>query len=262
MNFRTSIPKSYYYFLATLILSLIFFMLLSFLQVQLRLGKYLLKDSGLRDFFIRGEAFALKADSLVHKPREEKRDSSAQRFLLIGDSMIEFVRLRLNDYCRHNNHKLFTVIWFSSQTKWFGTSDTLAYFINKYKPTYVLISLGANELFVPNVQKTRQKYVEHILKQIGDLPFLWIGPPNWKEDMGINDLILENVGPKRFFPSKNLTFSRLKDGAHPDKPSAFRWADSIAAFLHHKALHKVLMNRPDTFLHQSPPTEILDPKKE
>jgi len=259
---RSPVPRSYYYLLFTLIFSLLVISLLSFYQIQIPIGQYSLKDSGLRDFFIRKEAIAFKADSVVHKPRQEKRDSTTQRFLLIGDSMIEFLRLHLNDYCRHNNHKLYTVIWFSSQTKWFGTSDTLAYYIKKYKPTYVLFSLGSNELFVPNVKKTHQKYVDQILKQMGDLPFIWIGPPNWKEDMGINDLILENVGPKRFFPSKDLTFTRLRDGAHPDKPSAFKWADSIASFLHNKALHKVVMNRPDTFLHTSPPTEILEPKKD
>ena len=256
------VPRGYFYFLATITLGLILFFFLSWFEINIKIGNYTLKDSDLRSFFIREKLTALKADSIVHKQTETKRDSTGQRFLLIGDSMIEFVRLHLNDYCRHNGHSLYTVIWFSSQTKWFGTSDTLAYFIKKYKPTYILLSLGSNELLVPNVKKNRQKYVEHILKQIGNLPYVWIGPPNWTEDMGINDLILENVGPERYFPSKNLTYTRLKDGAHPDKPSAFQWADSIASFLHNKAFHKVVMKRPDTFLHQSPPTEILKPLKQ
>ncbi|MCX7696950.1 MAG: SGNH/GDSL hydrolase family protein [Bacteroidales bacterium] len=256
------IPKPYFYFLFTITFSLLFFVCLSFMKISFSFAGIEWKDSGLREFFLREKPTALLADTLVHKPdeKEDHRDSSAQRFLLIGDSMIEFFRLRFNDYCRHNGHKMFTVIWFSSQTYWFGTTDTLKFFIEKYKPTYVLLSLGANELFVPNI-KSRQKYIEHILKQIGNIPFVWIGPPNWKEDTGINDLIVENVGPRRFFPSKNLTYTRAKDGAHPDKPSAFKWADSVAYFLHNHALHKVLMNKPDTFLYKSPPTEILAPKK-
>ena len=88
---------------------------------------------------------------------------------------------------------------------------------------------------------------------------LWIGPPNWKDDTGINDLILHYTGSKRYFPSKDLSYERTKDGAHPKKASAFKWMDSIAVFLQNKAEKKILMSPPDTFFNKIPPTEILQP---
>ena len=76
--------------------------------------------------------------------------------------------------------------------------------MKKFKPTYVFLVLGANELFVRDIIKKRTKYVKNILQQLDTVKFVWVGPPNWKDDTGINTMILRNVGSDRYFPSKNL----------------------------------------------------------
>ena len=101
--------------------------------------------------------------------------------------------------------------------------------------------------------------MKHIVDQMGDLPFIWVGPPNWKDDTGINDLILRYAGRDRYFPSKNLSYERTKDGAHPTRPSAYKWMDSVAVYMQNEARYRVLMEMPDTFLGKVPPTEILKP---
>ena len=116
----------------------------------------------------------------------EPMDTTKQRILLIGDSMLEGLMLRLKDYTEENHHDMKAVIWYGSSTKIFGTHDTLAYFVRKFQPTYVWICLGGNELFVRGIKKDRDPYVKNILKQIGNCKYIWIGPPNWKEDTGIN----------------------------------------------------------------------------
>ena len=90
----------------------------------------------------------IKADSVIKKPEERKVDSSEQVILFIGDSMVESLMHRLYDYTLENNHKLYPVIWFSSSTKAYGQSDKLKSYINKYKPTLIIIALSSNELFV------------------------------------------------------------------------------------------------------------------
>jgi len=187
-------------------------------------------------------------------------DTSKQRFLLIGDSMGEFLRIRLNDYCKKNGHTCRSVIWYSSSTEWYGSCDTLRYFIKEYRPTYVLISLGGNELFIRDIEKKRTPYVKRILEQIGNLPFVWIGPPNWKEDTGINDMIVNNVGRGSYFESKKLQYKRGKDGAHPVKSSAYNWMDHIADYLYKEASHRVVMEHPDKYYEKVPHTDILSPK--
>lgn len=150
--------------------------------------------------------------------------------------MTEWLRLRLARLCHEKGYALYSVIWYSSSLLWWGQSDTLAAFIRSLRPTYVLLCIGSNELFIPNIRR-REPYVRRILAQVGDLPFVWIGPPNWKEDTGINDLLREIVGPGRFFESRRLSYERLRDGAHPTRASAYRWADSLAVFLRDSALY-------------------------
>lgn len=186
-------------------------------------------------------------------------DSSKQKFLLIGDSMLEGLGYRLNDYCRQNGHTMNSVIWYSSSSLWYGNCDTLAYFIKKFEPTYIILVLGANELFIKDIFQ-RDPLVKHILAQIGDRKYIWVGPPNWKDDTGINSLIVKNTGYKRYYPSKNLKYNRFKDGAHPTRESAKMWMDSVAGFIMNKSKYPVLLNFPsDSIKKKSPPTTLLMP---
>jgi|GEM_PF-1288928 FOG: LysM repeat len=170
--------------------------------------------------------------------------ATQQRILFFGDSMIEGLNKRMRQYAAENDHDVLNVIWYSSSTKWWAQhSDTITHFINTFDPTYIVICLGANELFIKNVQ-SRDTYVKEILGKLGDLPYAWVGPPNWKEDTGINDLIRKNVGEERFFASKDHKFRRTKDGAHLPRSEADRWMDMIAQWLNNDVPEPLLMNVP------------------
>lgn len=195
--------------------------------------------------------------SLFEKKNEP--DTTKQRFLYFGDSMQEGLIKRWNDYCKKNNHEINSVIWYSSSTKNWGSCDTLTYFIKKYKPTYIICVLGSNELFIRDIKENRTGYIKHILKQVGKTKFIWIGPPNWKEDTGINDLISENIGEERFFLTKGMKFDRKKDGAHPTYESAYKWADSIARWIVKKSFYPIKLIKPDTLSCRAPATTILKP---
>ncbi len=171
-------------------------------------------------------------------------DTASQNILIIGDSMLEGLNPRLAAYAKENGHTLNSVIWYSSTSKYWGTCDTLKVFLRKFKPTFIFISLGANELFVRNIAEERDAYVKNFLKQIGDIPYLWIGPPNWKKDTGINDLIEKNVKEGCFFLSNGMHFDRAKDGAHPTHASAALWLDSVARWMPAHCAHPIKMKKP------------------
>jgi len=171
-------------------------------------------------------------------------DTAAQRILLIGDSMLEGLSPRMAAYAARNGHELSTVIWYSSTSEIWGGCDTLSTFIRRYRPTYVMVCLGANELFVRDIARKRDRYVKHILRQIGDLPYLWIGPPNWKDDTGINSLVAANVKPGSFFLSDGMHFDRTSDGAHPTRRSAAEWLDSVARWMPGHSNHPIRMEFP------------------
>lgn len=171
-------------------------------------------------------------------------DTTSKAILFIGDSMLDGLSPRLAAYAHHNGHKLYSVIWYSSTTEIWGRGNTLQRYINRYHPNYIFICLGANELFVHNVEQKRGKYIDKLLTQIGNIPYVWIGPPNWKKDTGINRLIASKVKHGSFFLSDGMNFERGKDGAHPTAHSASQWMDSVARWMKHSCAHPIKMNLP------------------
>ena len=83
-----------------------------------------------------------------------------------------------------------------------------------------------------------------MVQEIGSTPFLWIGPPNWKPDTGINDLIAANVPQGSFFLSDGMHFERSKDGAHPTRSSAIEWMDSVVRWMPAHSNHPIRLDLP------------------
>lgn len=185
-------------------------------------------------------------------------DTAAQTILLIGDSMLDGISPRLAAYAEHNGHTLYTVIWYSSTSQVWGSSTRLKEYIGRLNPTFIVICLGANELFVRDIEAKREKYVRKIIEDIGNIPFVWIGPPNWRDDTGINGLIARMVPRGSFFLSNGMTFERGRDGAHPTHASAALWVDSVARWMPANAAHPIRLDTPQkssgrarrTFVHQ------------
>lgn len=172
-------------------------------------------------------------------------DTLPKTILFIGDSMLEGLSPRLAAYATANGHTLYSVIWYSSTSEYWGNSNKLRGYISRLKPDFIFICLGANELFVRDIAQKRDKYVKNIIRDIGSIPYVWIGPPNWKADTGINDLIASNTAPGTFFVSNGMHFDRAKDGAHPTRSSAIQWMDSVARWIPLHGAHPIRMERPD-----------------
>lgn len=200
-------------------------------------------------------------NSNVNPLAKAQMDTTAQNILIIGDSMLEGLNKRLGDYAKANGHNLNSVIWYSSTTEYWGTCDTLTVFLNRFKPTFLFISLGGNELFVKDIKEKRTGFLRNILKQIGNIPFVWIGPPNWKPDTGINEMVAENVGKGQFFLSDGMHFDRQKDGAHPTYASAALWFDSIARWMPDHTAHPIRLEKPaDSIKGRPQRVVVLQPK--
>ena len=191
----------------------------------------------------------------------EGPDTSAHRILFVGDSMVEGLRYRLSQYATANGHTMQCVIWYSSSSKYWAKSDTLTHFIKKFDPTYIFLCMGANELFVRNLEE-RDAAVGEVIREIGDLPFIWIGPPNWKPDTGINDILLAHCGKKRYYPSLRLKYERAKDGAHPVLKSYNMWADSVSTWLRDSSAHPIRWEIPEKDTPKTHGVTLLSPPKD
>ena len=100
-----------------------------------------------------------------------------------------------------------------------------------------------------------------MLSQIGDIPYVWIGPPNWKSDTGINRLIASKTKPGSFFMSDGMHFDRAKDGAHPTRRSAELWMDSVARWITLHSAHPIKLDKPAPGTARATSVTVLQPKK-
>ncbi len=185
-----------------------------------------------------------KPSGAYRRPQTVKTDTASKTILFIGDSMLEGLSPRLAAYAKRNGHTLVSVIWYSSSTEVWGSTTKLKDYIARFHPDYVMVCLGANELFVPDIAKRRQRYLNAMLSQIGRLPYIWIGPPNWKPDTGINQMLQSTLAPGSFFLSNGQHFDRAADGAHPTRQSAAQWMDRVCRWIVAKSAHPIRLERP------------------
>ncbi len=247
---------------------IIFLLLVSFDVIDLKIPGFSLKKSEFKEYFISlKKEDNKKLKKIKHLKKIKKKvpekimpDTSSQRILIFGDSMLEGLGPRLNDYCEENNHVLTQVVWYSSNTKWYGSSDTIPYYINKVKPTYIILAIGSGDILAMNALERRKPFVEKILNQVKGYKYIWVGPPNWREDSGINELIEKSVEKGTFFLSKNLQFDRVSDGVHPTKASASKWMDTIASFIMNKSINPIMLKFPKKKAEKRAKFYMLSPK--
>ncbi|MDE6272230.1 MAG: hypothetical protein K2M31_04405, partial [Muribaculaceae bacterium] len=221
---------------------------------DINIGEYTLRKAPFREnLLVDHEAEAreeARQDSIIVAKRlemeehekEERVDSTAHTILLIGDSMTWNLAYRFAQYAKTNGHTFHAVNWDSSGTVKWAKSHHLSEFIEQYGASYVFICLGSNELYIKDPKK-HLPHIQSILDEVGDLPYVWIGPPNWKEDYGINDLLEATCVPGGFFRSEGMKFERKKDGIHPTRKASEIWVDSIARWMP-KSSHPILMETP------------------
>lgn len=233
-------------------LALIIFVAISFLD-EIKVGDYTLKKSLIAETLLKpaGESDDSPLDTLsgaalvaeLEKKNEAKTDSAPKSMLIIGDSMTYNLALRLAQYARQNGHTLHSVNWDSSSTRIWGESDTLTYYIKKFDVDYIFISLGSNELYLKDPYR-RQPEVKKILEKIGDIPYVWIGPPNWDDkDTGFNDMLARTCRPGSFFLTAGMKLDRKHDRIHPTPSASALWVDSIMRWMP-KSAHPILANLP------------------
>lgn len=178
-------------------------------------------------------------------------DSLPQSIFIFGDSMTFNLALRLAQYAKQNGHQIHSVNWDSSNTKIWAEHDTLANCLARIKPSFVFISLGSNELFIQKPEK-RIPYIKKILEVIDTIPYVWIGPPNWQEDGGINRILEETCRKGTFFKSEGIELARKKDNIHPTRSASALWVDSIMRWLPSSA-HPFVADVPDDSIGKANP---------
>lgn len=193
-----------------------------------------------------GETVPDTLDILKEEVHKTETDTLPKSVLLFGDSMTFNLALRLACYAAQNGHSFHAVNWDSSNTKIWAESDTLQHYLKLYNVDFAFITLGSNEVYFKNPE-VRLPYVKKILKKLEGIPYVWIGPPNWNKDTGINDMLAGVCAPGTFFRSEGMEFKRKADHIHPTRQSSALWMDSIMRWLPSSA-HPILNEIPSDSL--------------
>ncbi len=208
-------------------------------------------DYRVSDFYINNE---IKSTDVINEKDKvdlnvRKIDTTSKVILLFGDSMVDGVRDAFKKYCKYNNHKFYYYAWNSSTILSWAKSSKLKSLLDKYNPDYVFIMLGSNELFTTDLARW-EKYISEIIKQLNGRNYVWIGPPNWKEDKGLNNTIENVSGKENFYPSKNiflvppLKYKRSGDKKHPNFEGYKVWTDSIASWVMTNSKYPIKLEKP------------------
>jgi hypothetical protein len=167
--------------------------------------------------------------------------TSKERVLLIGDSEAGGLIFPLNAACKANGYSLgCALIWNAATTFNFAYADTLESIIDQYKPSYIFIAMGLNEMEAKDLER-RRKAAVIFEKRLKGIPYSWIGPANYTEDFGINKVFQESAQSGTFFYSGKLNLPKGPDGRHPNTQGYRIWMDSISSWLNTNAKYKLPM---------------------
>ncbi len=188
-------------------------------------------------------------ENVKTKPDVQPQETASQRILVFGDSMLDGVGRRFNDYASANGHTIFTSIWYGSTTKSWAYTTELDRLLQKVNPTFVVVCLGTNDLGYRDIS-SRSAAVKEIIRVLGNIPFVWIGPVtlrNIKQDPGIVNMIRENVGVDRFYDSYHLKLARFADGIHPTFEASARWVDGVVSWMNSPEFaYRIHLDRPSS----------------
>ena len=95
----------------------------------------------------------------------------------------------------------------------------------------------------------------------GTRPLLWIGPPNWREDTGINAMLARVLGPRRFFSSATLELERGPDGIHPNKAGGAKWAETFVRWVGAESARPIALATPTRAAPKVPAVRVFPPPR-
>lgn len=190
------------------------------------------------------ESEVMSDSTAVAKDLIAEPDTTVHSVLVFGDSMTHHLAMSIGKYGTKNNYKVTGVTWESSSIPGWSNSGKIKQYIEMVKPDFVIVSLGSNEMELKNFDR-RIPDVQNIVAQLDSLPFVWVGPPLWKEDKGVYAMLYKALPRGVVFKAENIDIPRGPDHVHPTRKGADVWADTLMRWLRHSP-HPLLTELPDS----------------
>lgn len=106
-------------------------------------------------------------------------------------------------------------------------------YLGQFNPDLVLVTLGANELEIPDPAQ-RIPTIHRLVARLGGRPCVWVGAPLWKGARpALLDTIREACAPCVYLDSSALVpeLPRARDHIHPSIEARKTWAKAVLGWL-------------------------------
>lgn len=172
-------------------------------------------------------------------------DTTVHNVLVFGDSMTHHLAMSIAKYGTKNNYKVTGVTWESSSIPGWRNSGKIEEYMEMSKPDFIFISLGSNEMELKHFER-RIGDIEAVTEKMGDIPYVWVGPPLWKEDKGLYSVLEKGVPKGKVFRiNESVDIERGPDHIHPTRHGADQWADTLMRWIK-TTEHPILTEIPDS----------------
>ena len=230
-------------------LTMVIFIGLSFSR-DIKIGDYILTKARFPEMLQKEdsneEEIVVLPDTIEINEKENliEPDTTVHNLLIFGDSMTHNLAMSIAKYGKKNNYKVTGVTWESSSIKGWSNSGKIREYLDSVKPDFVIISLGSNEMGLKDFER-RLPDIRNIVEELGDLPFVWAGPPLWTEDKGLYKTLEKGLPKGHLFKIENLDIERGPDRIHPTRKGADQWADTLMRWIR-RSEHPILTEVPDS----------------
>ena len=173
------------------------------------------------------------ATSEPSESAEAKPLPSGTTILQIGDSFAGALGIDLDRDLKEEGVR--GVLRYETSTyipTWASNKD-LAGYLNRYDPDLVLITLGANELEIPD-PKARIPTIHRLVSRLEGRACVWVAPPLWE---GARPDLLATIrdacSPCVYLDSSALVpgLERMRDHIHPSTKGRKVWAKAVLEWL-------------------------------
>ncbi len=147
--------------------------------------------------------------------------------LVIGDSMAWALGNGLKALAdKDGSAKVRTSSKISGTIRAFARGKRVQKALRRRKYSKVILVLGTNDSLVPYPERLT-RYVKEVVASVEGHECYWVGPPMWREDTGIVEVIRREAGHCAFFDSSDLVLERRRDKIHPSRKGAEQWAEAV-----------------------------------
>jgi lysophospholipase L1-like esterase len=158
---------------------------------------------------------------------------SGTTVLQIGDSFAGALGVDLNRELKARGVRGVLKYQTSTYIPTWASSKDLDGYLLRFQPDLVLITLGANELLIPDPTQ-RIPTIQRLIRRLGGRPCVWVAPPLWH---GARPALIEtlrtSVAPCLFLDSTALVpnLERMRDHIHPSMNARKVWASAVIGWL-------------------------------